>query len=115
MNFPSTPRAITGTLTTTSQTTIFTSVSGLEIVTGLHVSNTTSSAATITVEVTAAGTAAKLAYQWSVQPNTTGLHMDREDGFGYQMAIGDTVKLTAGTGNALDYVLYLIEVAGRAS
>lgn len=113
----SVPRVIGTSLTSTSQTTLYTAADGYAIPTDIHVANTTSSAASITIEysIETSGTVYTLVKDYYVQPNSTGLHLSDDDGLGFQIATGGTIRATAGTANALHVSLGVIELGGRSS
>lgn len=114
---PSTPRPIGKVLSTTARTTLFTAAGNLEIPMFLHVANVTGTSAWVTVEWYSAKDATHytLVYQKPVLPNTTGIDLDKDAGFGFQMAAGDIIEATAQTANALHCTLGVIEIAGRSS
>jgi hypothetical protein len=114
------PRIIGTVLTDTAQTTLYTAStnsSTIAIPSDIHVTNVTAVAANITLEysITTGGTVYTLVYRYPVQPNGTGLHLSDDDGLGFQLAAGGTIRATAGTANALHVSLSVIEIAGRSA
>lgn len=96
-------------LTTTSQTTIYTQESGVSYADHINFANITASAATARLHVTVSADSDTYALFYDVSVPAGGLV--RVD-LGYALNKDDAIKATAGTANALDVVLSIIE-AGR--
>lgn len=113
----SVPRIIGTLLTDTSQTTLFTADDGYAIPTDIHVANISGSAVSVTIEYSpqTGGTVYTLVKSYDIQPNSTGLHLSDDDGLGFQIATGGTIRATAGAANALHVSLGVIELGGRSS
>lgn len=104
-------RSVGAKLTTTNDTTIFT-VTGYTQVVGIRCANITSSAATVTVSwySNADTTAYRLVYQQSI-PGNLYAYFPLE---GFGVSAGDEIRVQAGTANAIDVVLTVVEVPGRS-
>lgn len=112
-NFAKEPsRAIGVKLTATTDTTLFTATAYTQII-GIRCTNITGTAATITVtwvDNDAGPTTYNLVFQQSV-PGNLFLYLPLE---GFAVTSGDLIKAQAGTANAIDVVLTLVEVPGRS-
>lgn len=104
-------RSIGAKLSTTNDTTIFT-VTGYTQVVGIRCTNVTGSAATVTVSwySNADTTAYRLVYQQSI-PGNLYAYFPLE---GFGVSEGDEIRVQAGTANAIDVVLTVVEVPGRS-
>jgi hypothetical protein len=104
-------RSIGAKLTATTDTTIFT-VTGYTQVVGIRCANVTASAATVTVSwySNADLAAYRLVYQQSI-PGNLYAYFPLE---GFGVSAGDEIRVQAGTANAIDVVLTVIEVPGRS-
>lgn len=107
-------RALGVKLTGTGDTTLFTATAtGYTQIIGVRCTNITGTAATITVtwvDNDAGPATYYLVYQQSV-PGNQFLYMPLE-GFGIMPS--DLIKAQAGTANAIDVVLTIVEVPGRS-
>lgn len=104
-------RSIGAKLTATTDTTIFT-VTGYTQVVGIRCANVTASAAVVTISwYSAADLAAyRLVYQQSI-PGNLYAYFPLE---GFGVSEGDEIRVQAGTANAIDVVLTVVEVPGRS-
>lgn len=104
-------RSIGAKLTTTTDTTIFT-VTGYTQVVGIRCANVTASAATVTISWFSDADAAayRLVYQQSI-PGNLYAYFPLE---GFGVSAGDEIRVQAGTANAIDVVLSVVEVPGRS-
>lgn len=104
-------RSIGAQLTTTADTTIFT-VTGYTQIVGIRCANVTGTAATVTVSwYSSADTAAyRLVYQQSI-PGNLYAYIPLE---GFGVSAGDEIRVQAGTANAIDVVLTVVETPGRS-
>lgn len=104
-------RSIGAKLTATTDTTIFT-VTGYTQIVGIRCVNVTAVAATVTVSwYSAADLAAyRLAFEQSI-PGNLYAYLPLE---GFGVSAGDEIRVQAGTANAIDVVLTVVEVPGRS-
>ena len=111
-NFAKDPsRSIGAKLTTVNDTDIFT-VTGYTQIVGIRCTNVTAVAAVVTVSWYDNDTtlAYRLVFQQSIPGNLYAYYP--LEGFG--VAAGDIIRVQAGTANAIDVVLTVVEVPGRS-
>lgn len=100
-------------LTTTAQTTVYTTRKTFDNLIGINIANITAAPVTVTVGWYDAHDTVTyyLCYQYPVAANGIFIPEPR----GMCLDEGDEIRITAGTANALHCIVLTVEIAGRAS